>query len=53
METKERTSLPLAASAVHRVLGEEHPGKVYFRRRAPEAVVGELLRVRHKPGGLG
>jgi hypothetical protein len=32
---------------------EEHPGKVYFRCRAPETVVGELLRVPHEPGGLG
>ena len=32
---------------------EEHPGEVYPRRQAPEAIVDELLRVPHEPGGLG
>src|SRR5918994_1099383 len=32
---------------------EEHPGEVYPRRQAPEAIVGKLLRVPHEPCGLG
>ena len=44
----------LAVYLLHDPLGhEEHPGEVYFRRRAPEAIIDELLRVPHEPGGLG